>query len=138
VVAYVYRLGEMDPGRAQQVDTISKKRDSSNTASLRRPVGCGVVPLSDFITNAEDDTDCEFEMPLYRTDDDNFYSLHMFIIEDISGRFKLYVSVRHWPLVDVACVCACRRVRARARAGVCVCARARVCVCVCVYACVHA
>lgn len=88
VVAYVYRRGEMDPGKAQQADAGSKK--AAPAASLRRPVGCGVVSLSDFIINAEEDQDNELEMPLFRTDDDNFYSLHMFIIEDISGRFRPY------------------------------------------------
>lgn len=96
LVCYLVRIGGMTldvPGKA------SKK----TTNTLRRPIGCGVVSISDFLARQEEDYEEDFQMPIFqhRVDENDFSSLHKHIINNMQNQYKrldlakgLYFSLR--------------------------------------------
>jgi len=84
LVCYLVRVGGMT------LEAAGKSSSKKPAATLRRPVGCGVVSISDFLARQEEDYEEDFKMDIYqhKVDENEFSSLHKHIINGNQGAYK--------------------------------------------------
>ena len=84
LVAVVNRIGQIDKSGGTKLPLGSTMR----TGALRRPEAVGVVPLQEFVENAEGDAAVEFTLQLYKSEEDVFAELYRYIIRGESDRYQ--------------------------------------------------
>lgn len=85
LVAMVNREGQIDAPGGSRLPVGSARR----TAALRRPVAVGVLPLQEFIGSTQEDTDVEFTMQLFKSEEDVFPELYRYIILNETDRYQV-------------------------------------------------
>lgn len=89
LVAVVNREGQIRAPGGNKSPLGSAKVSTKGKAALRRPVAVGVCHLQEFIEGADEDTDREFTMQLFKSDEDVFADLHRYIIRGESTAYVM-------------------------------------------------
>ncbi|KAL7415449.1 hypothetical protein BDY24DRAFT_382988 [Mrakia frigida] len=79
------------PSNLQQHHSSSSRSNKTSTVSFRRPFGCAVVDVSQFVKGAEDATTKPREVPMQifvPVDEANFATLHEDIIQSRTSQFE--------------------------------------------------